>query len=210
VGGDVLIDTTAGPIAAIAPRDSYQDLVLGFEIYGRDDAGETTVNTNWPAKHSFPTFWLNVLSYLAGSADDTLAGSIQPGESVELALPGATTEAVVVAPDGTSTRVGRDGHDVSQFHDTRQPGIYEVRDGNLVRQRLAVNLFDRAESDIRVRPSQDPDAEAVAAGIRIGNIDVAAVAGSTPARKELWKYLLLAALGVLIFEWYVYNRRVYI
>ncbi len=34
-GGDVLIDSTAGPIAAIAPRDSYQDAVLGFEIVGQ-------------------------------------------------------------------------------------------------------------------------------------------------------------------------------
>jgi hypothetical protein len=29
------------------------------------------------------------------------------------------------------------------------------------------------------------------------------------ARKELWKWLLIGGLGVLIFEWYVYNRRVY-
>ena len=31
-GATVLIDSTAGPIAAIAPRDAYQDAVLGFEI----------------------------------------------------------------------------------------------------------------------------------------------------------------------------------
>ena len=33
-GATVLIDSTAGPIAAVAPRDAYQDAVLGFEIFG--------------------------------------------------------------------------------------------------------------------------------------------------------------------------------
>ena len=29
-------------------------------------------------------------------------------------------------------------------------------------------------------------------------------------RKEYWKWLLLLALLVLLFEWYIYNRRVYL
>ncbi len=56
-GATVLIDSTAGPIAAIAPRDAYQDAVLGFEIFGEDKDGARTVNTNWPRRMSFPTFW---------------------------------------------------------------------------------------------------------------------------------------------------------
>jgi hypothetical protein len=31
-----------------------------------------------------------------------------------------------------------------------------------------------------------------------------------PSRFETWKYLLVLALGVLLFEWYIYNRRVYL
>ena len=42
-GATVLIDSTAGPIAAIAPRDAYQDVVLGFEIVGQDKDGARTV-----------------------------------------------------------------------------------------------------------------------------------------------------------------------
>lgn len=209
-GGDSLIDATAGPIAAVAPRDSYQDVVLGFEITGKDDDGRTTINTNWPRRHSFPTFWLNALEYLAGREGDLVSGGVQPGEPVELKIPGAGPELVVVDPDGKSTTLYRDRHDIFQFHDTQHPGVYEVRDAGNVRQRFAVNLFDREESDVRVRPSQDPEAQAVAAGITIGNIDVAAVSGSAPARKELWKLLLVAALVVLLVEWYIYNRRVYV
>src|SRR5690606_36016370 len=34
-GGHVLIDSTEGPIAAIGPREGFEDAVLGFEIVGR-------------------------------------------------------------------------------------------------------------------------------------------------------------------------------
>jgi hypothetical protein len=98
-----------------------------------------------------------------------------------------------------------------QFHDTSQLGVYDVRQGEIVTERFAVNLFDRQESDVRVRPSQDPDAPvARAADIRIGNVDVIAQAGRAPARKEIWKAVLACALAVLVFEWYIYNRRVYL
>ena len=49
-GSAVLVDSTAGPIAAIAPRDSYENVVLGFEIVGRAADGSRTANTNWPRR----------------------------------------------------------------------------------------------------------------------------------------------------------------
>ena len=67
-GRDGADRSTAGPIAAIAPREAYQDAVLGFEIVGQDADGSRTVNTNWPRRLSFPTFCLNVLEYLAGGS----------------------------------------------------------------------------------------------------------------------------------------------
>jgi hypothetical protein len=89
--------------------------------------------------------------------------------------------------------------------------VYDVRRHNQITERFAVNLFDRQESDVRVRPSQDPDSETIrAADIRIGHVDVAAAAGRAPARKEVWKVVLSCALVVLVFEWYIYNRRVYL
>jgi hypothetical protein len=41
-------------------------------------------------------------------------------------------------------------------------------------------------------------------------VDEIGSAGWEPARREMWKPLLVAALLVLFCEWYVYNRRVYI
>jgi hypothetical protein len=107
--------------------------------------------------------------------------------------------------------VPRSDQDVFAFHATDQPGIYQVRQGDQVIQRFAVNLFDRAESDVRVRPTQDPESQTVRpADIRIGHVDVAAAVGRAPSRQEMWKTLLAAALFVLLLEWYIYNRRVYL
>ena len=52
-------------------------------------------------------------------------------------------------------------------------------------ERFAVNLFDRAESDIGVRPTQDPESQTLRpADIRIGHVDVAAATDRTPARQR--------------------------
>jgi hypothetical protein len=210
-GSSVLIDSTEGPIAAIAPRDAYQDAVLGFEIFGQDADGSPTVNTNWPHKLSFPTFCLNVLEYLAGGTEDSQIASVRPGRPVELRTAGNVPELTVVDPTGRPYTVRRTAEDVFQFHDTNRLGVYEVRRRDQVIERFAVNLFDRQESDVRVRPSQDERGATLnAADIRIGNVDVAATVGQTPSRTEAWKIILTCALLVLVFEWWVYNRRVYL
>jgi hypothetical protein len=210
-GAGVLIDSTAGPIAAIAPRDAYQDVVLGFEIFGQDKAGGRTVNTNWPRRLSFPTFWLNVLEYLAGGTEDSQIAQARPGRPVELHPAGNAPELTIVDPKGKEHKVKRSAEDIFAFHDTQELGVYDVRRRDQVIERFAVNLFDRQESDVRVRPSQDPEAKTVEpADIHIGHVDVAASVGETPSRKEVWKAVLAVALFVLVFEWYIYNRRVYL
>ena len=209
-GGDILIDSTAGPLAAIAPRDQFQDVVLGFELIGHNEQQETTVNTNWPRMHSFPTFWFNVIEYLAGASQTEGTESVSPGRSIELKVSGNPSQLAIQTPAGQKQTVRRSTHDMFLFHDTRQPGIYEVSEGNQVSQRFAVNLFDRNESDIRVTPSQNSAADKLAADIHIGNVDIAAMTSGPTSRKEFWQPILLVALVVLLVEWYVYNRRVHL
>jgi hypothetical protein len=210
-GATVLIDSTAGPIAAIAPRDAYQDAVLGFEIIGQAADGSRTVNTNWPRRLSFPTFCLNTLEYLAGGTEDSQLASTRPGRPVELRPAGNVPELTIIDPAKKEHTVRRTAQDLFQFQDTQQLGVYDVKRHDQVIERFAVNLFDRAESDVRVRPTQAGDRSTIRpADIRIGNIDIEATLGETPSRTEAWKIVLAGALAVLILEWYIYNRRVYL
>ena len=65
--------------------------------------------------------------------------------------------------------------------------------------RVAVNLFDEIESNIPPVPELQTEYEKIE-GTR----------GVERTRREAWKLILLLALGVLLVEWYVYNRRVYL
>ena len=86
-----------------------------------------------------------------------------------------------------------------------------MRDAEKIVKRFAVNLFDRPESDVALRVRQEgEDGVTEVDSLSIGYVDVAAQSPTTPVRRELWKLLLLAALVVLVVEWYIYNRRVYV
>jgi hypothetical protein len=210
-GGKVLIDSADGPLLAIAPRDSYEDAVLGFEIVGVNADGASEVNTNWPTKLSFPNFCLNVVQYLAGAAADLQVQANRPGDSVEIDLARETMRATVVLPDGSTREATPPTAGKLAFHETDQLGLYDVlANGELV-ARFAVNLFDRQESDVRLRTRQDgQEGVQTVQDLTIGYEDVQAESPSSPVRKELWTWLLLAALFVLVLEWYIYNRRVYV
>ncbi|MEQ8848322.1 BatA and WFA domain-containing protein [Botrimarina sp.] len=206
-----LIDAAEGPIAAVAARDGYEDTVLGFPILV-EVGGALQRNTDWINRHSFPTFWLNVLEYCV-ARQSVGSRSLRPGEAVELrpASP-ATEEIVVVSPSGREERLRRRGERPFVYQGAGEAGVYRVIEQGREVRRFAVNLFDPAESDVRLRTEEDPeDAQrARVADIQIGNIRVASSAGAAPAREELWRWLLLAALGVLVLEWWVYHRRVYV
>ena len=208
-GGRVLVDSTSGPLVAIAPRDRYEDVVLGFEIVGRDADGARTFNTDWPRKHSFPGFWLNVLEYFAGG--ETSSRTFKPEQTLELRVNSTADRLQVQLPDGRLQQVKLDQPGRLVFSETHELGNYQVRDPGQIVKRFAVNLFDREESDIRLQMRQaDVNGEKMVDSLSIGYVDVAAQSPISPVRRELWKALLLGALVVLFLEWYIYNRRVYV
>lgn len=210
-GSATLIDAAEGPIAAVAARDGYEDVVIGFPILVEVD-GALQRNTDWINRHSFPTFWLNVLEYFV-SRQAVGDRSLRPGESIELRpLAPSTDTLTITSPSGKTETLRRRGEAPFVFRQTEEVGIYRVREGGSESRRFAVNLFDPSESDVRLRTLETPeDAQAAQiASLKVGNIDIAAAAGAAPARQELWRWLLLGILGLLVLEWYIYHRRVYV
>lgn len=211
IGGQTLIESTDGPLLAIAPREGFEDAVLGFEISIFKDGSEYP-NTNWYRRYSFPTLLLNTLSYFVSQSQEGLGQTNLPGRSVELRTKSLATELVVTGPDGLKETVTRNNDGSYLFHDTDRPGYYEIRDGDKVVNRFTVNLFDGQESNVGIdtQPDDNPDDNIEsAASLQIGHVQVDAQ-NARPARKDLWRPLLLVAVGVLLFEWYIYNRRVYL
>ncbi len=203
-GGNVLIDSHLGPLMAIAPREGFEDLVLGFpfieEIAGQDGVKRLRAATNWQGRSSFPVFMLNLLQYFGGGQAGLDALSAQPGGQVDLQGPVPEKPLDVFSPSGERAKVpvGKLGR--GKFTGTEELGIYEVQSDGKPIDHFSVNLFDKAESDIAVRQQ-----------IQIGHVPVKGKTSDwEPARREFWKYILLAGFLLLLFEWWVYHRRVYV
>ena len=192
-----LVGADVGAILAIAPRDGFQDMVLGFEIISRDEDGSPVTNTNWYAERSWPVFLLNVLRYLAGAADATGASSFRPGETVRIRLENAITSPSVTRIGGSSVDVTPGPGGSLEIIETEVPGNYRVEDGSKLADLFAINLFDPQESAI-----------ATAKEIDIGYESVASEGTTVEQRQEFWRWALIAMLGLIAAEWWVYSRRV--
>ncbi len=200
-----LIETTAGTIFAISPRGGYEDAVLSAEIIEQVD-GEQHFKTNWWRKPSFPIFIGRVVAYLGRTPAAVAGRNVRPGEPIELRCRTSLKWITVTGPTGKRTKVRRGQFGTFGFSETGNSGIYQVSDDDQVIDRFAVNLFDSTESDIRLRAANQ-QGDTV---IRIGHEEITAAAGWEPTRREGWRFLLILVLVVAVFEWYIYNRRVYL
>lgn len=192
-----LVGADVGSILAIAPRDGFQDMVLGFEIVSRNSDGDAETNTNWYAERSWPVFLLNVLRYLAGAADATGAPSYRPGETVRVRLESKISDPSVTRIGGSPINITPGPAGSLEIIDTEIPGNYRVESDTKLADLFAINLFDPQESAI-----------AAVKKIDIGYESLTSEDGSIEQRQELWRWALLAMLGLIAAEWWVYSRRV--
>lgn len=193
-GGHVLI--------AGIPRGPFTDLVMTFPLM----TSATEWNTLWPLDLSFVLFTRNLLVALGNVRDASTEDAIAPGQEKSIAT-GAVRQIAVEKPDGAVREFDRTTPRPDfTFTETDQVGVYRVRwaepvTGRGLNRRFAVNLFptaDQDESDIA------PTTE-----IRIGAETIAMDMARKQAR-DLWKIAVLIGLGVLMIEWWIYNRRVQI
>jgi von Willebrand factor type A domain/Aerotolerance regulator N-terminal len=182
------------PVLFTLARGSFTDLVMTFPLI--DDKGGLA--TNWPLQLSFPLFMRNVLYVLGNVAEADRERTVQPGEPM-LLRPEADIKSVTIEPPkGPKVKLDRGNRPEFIFAGTDQLGPYKVvRDDGGVRH-FAVNLLDGNESNIEPRTD-----------IKIGGDEVSAGQERRQPR-EMWKWIALAALMLLLVEWYIYNRRIYV
>jgi hypothetical protein len=195
----VLASTDAGPgIIELSARDS-RAIVIPFDV----------AESNWGFDLSFVVFMAQAVSFL-GDDDSDLGQSVQPGGVLADRIPAGATDVRVRLPGGAQAEVGLpspDGRIV--FGPLQRVGIYNLswqgvagpRDAQVGQRAVrpfAVNLLDPYESDIGAVERLP---------LVTGNID-ARRTDRAEASLRLWPWLLLAALGIMMVEWWVYNRRV--
>jgi hypothetical protein len=208
-GSTTLIESNKGPLAFVAPREGYSDAVVTFALMDGEN-----FNTNWYRNISFPLFLFNAIQVL-GNARESVGDEVHlPGQPALLRADSPTDTITVTAADGRTTRtLKRTPQGMFVDQDTDRTGIYHARwepDGVYP---FAVNLFDARESDIAPRglvPSGTPPGQEDAYKIKIGYQPVVGTKNTRPVRKEWWRPIAVVALLIVLLEWYIYNRRVYL
>lgn len=200
-----LAETTEGPAIVEMSTGDVRAVMVGFD----------PKFSNWPFDVSFVVFLASAVDYLGtqvGTDIDVNARQLSPGYvladrvptdagSIRVTLPdGSMSSEIVAAPDGRIV-----------YGPIRETGMYRVQwtgsagasdvedDGRIVRF-YAANLLDSAESDAGTLTQVDLSNRVVSASNQ----------GEIKRLKEWWVWLLIAALGVMMIEWWIYNRKVYL
>ena len=119
----------------------------------------------------------------------------------------------VSSADGRRTKVSRSPQGTFVYNQADKAGLYLASWEPKGLLPFAVNLFDFRESDLAPRglvPEGAPASTAESYKIKIGYNPVTGTQKPAKVQKDIWWYLALLVLGVLLVEWYIYNRRVYI
>lgn len=194
-----LAETPAGPaIVEFVTAESRAISVL-FDI----------AESNWPFDVGFVVFFASAIDSLdaAGAAD---AGrlAVRPGEILTERLPVGVGEASLERPGGGRVPLAPAGDGRVSWGPVRKVGVHAVRwkgdpgpadivqNGRATRF-VASNLLDAYESDIAPESS-----------VALASQIVSAASQRESAVRRYWRWLLLVALGVIMLEWYVYNRKV--
>lgn len=207
-GSTVLIESNKGPLAFVIPRSGFVDAVVTFPLI----AGKS-FNTDWPLRLSFPLFIFNSLRALGNAREAGGNDTHQPGQPVVLRADSAADSIEVTAPDGTRRTLKRSSQGTFIDNDANQTGVYRGRWGQDSRLTYVVNLFDARESNLAPRglaPEGFSEAEAEPYKIKIGYTAVTGTQRTAPVVKDWWKPIAALVLGVILLEWYIYNKRVYI
>src|SRR5205085_4730977 len=154
--------------------------LIGFDL----------AQSDLPLKVEFPILLANATAWLAGRDAQAPERAVRTGQPVVIRTP--QTTATIQPPGGDEQTVpSREG--TIAFADTLRAGVYQVKDA----PPFAASLLSESESNNTPRDSLKT---------RAG--EVSGQAETFQAEREAWRWLALAALAVLSFEWWVYHKRI--
>lgn len=193
-GDEALVDSEGGPLVSVIREGGRDSLLLSFDI----------LESRWPFQAGFPIFLANTLRWLGG--ESARSRQLATGEHAVISVGEGAGQVKVTAPGGEEHWLEIDANRrIVTFTQTHKQGFYKaeiVRSGKVEKQHIfAVNLSNRLESSLRPRPEFKLQGRE---GSIKGNEQ------ATETNKEIWRLFAWAVLAFLLFEWWIYNRRVYV
>ncbi len=173
------------PMLASGERDGRRVVALAF----------SPDQSDLPLQVAFPILVNNLVNYLRPLPPVAADEGLRPGDPVQIPRSSALggDELAVVSPDGSRTRVRPGG----TFGGATTPGVYEMVDEA---RRTTVGGF--------AVNAGSPDESRITAAVP-DQLRTEGSGGHGPTQEggsERWWLLALAALSVLLAEWYYYTR----
>jgi len=189
-----IVDGEGGSMVAVLREGGREDVLLAFN----------PLRSRWPFQAGFPIFIANVVRWLGGKGSS--GHRLHPGDRVILPLGAGSTKVVVTNPKGKSSELEvPEGRRAVAFAETNLQGFYSAQifiGGEPSRTiPFAVNLADGFEGDLRPRPKL---------AVRAGSDAIKGQTKIQESNREIWRLIAWACLIVLVFEWWVYNRKVFV
>lgn len=200
-GAVALAESPEGPAIVEVSEGTVRAIVASFDL------GET----NWPFQIGFVVYLGSAIEYLSsasGDAEGSGIRQIEPGGVLADRVPADARDLRVMLPTGGSQELipSLDGRVV--YGPIRNEGVYRLEwsgtpgatdfvDGVKVSRFFAANLLDPQESDITPADT-----------LGLADRTVQAQRDNAGGVLQLWPYLVLAGLALMLLEWWVYNKRV--
>ncbi|HRR86855.1 MAG TPA: hypothetical protein P5316_17745, partial [Phycisphaerae bacterium] len=191
-----LIEATSGPVLSLLTRERRQYLICSFSLFDED---RTHVNTDWPYQEGLVMFMFNALRFLSGSSTIGQQPSVSPGQAFTVSVKPGTREITVRRPDGTTDKAAASASGLATYGRTNRVGLYHLETGIPGEDARAVNLLDASESLIASNKA-----------LRVASGETVAVRGSDYVNRPLWPWILGGLGAILLVEWIVYNKRVFV
>ncbi len=186
-----IVSTLGGDVIVAGENRGRQVAILGFNL----------LDSDFPLQIAFPIFMSNAIEWMTPANIISGGTAFSVGDVVRINPPLEATSIRVILPDGSSQELAVTGDTVA-FADTLQHGFYTVDilldDEVSSTQVMTVNLFGAGESNIT------PLAEGT---LNLGGGELDPEAEEQFGFREWYRPLLILALLVLLYEWYVYFQR---
>lgn len=179
--GQVVAEMKQGPLVVVSSAQKRQ-IYLAFR----------PLDSDFPLTVAFPIFVGNALDFLVGNKSSTILG-VRPSQAFSLSSDNGEPVTVLTEGRQWTVPVPKGASNVI-VRDIRRVGVYSVQSGKL-KSKVYASLKNSQESNIAPRSV-----------VTLGSARVGAT--SSPTRfEDFWKPVLLLALAVLGFEWFVFARR---
>jgi Ca-activated chloride channel homolog len=182
--GRALITSLQTPLVLVR-EEPFRQVLFGFDLHESD----------LPLRIGFPILMQNLSEWILPSS--VPSHSFHPDEPVTIVPETGAASVTVIRPDGSRRPVAAGA--VATFGETDQTGVYTVEQvvsGKTDRSWFTVNLFSEQVSQLKpidrltLPPSTTPAA---------GN-------PTHPGQLEIWPWVALGALALVVLEWLAFHR----